>query len=191
MEVRERERGREVRSARRQGLLRRNRAHLFLPLPQSRFSLRPGKMARECNASSLIEYSDLCLGPDPPADCYPSVKSTPAASSFAVVFHTLNIFFGLNGNLLTLLSIPYARRQRRFGFQARDCYFSPPYNVLITEGFLFNRHLWNTSMLSLSTVYSKAHLSICACWISISCQRVVPQNSKFFLRVDKRPFNPA
>ena len=28
----------------------------------------------ECNSSSLIEYSDLCLRDDPPSDCYPSVK---------------------------------------------------------------------------------------------------------------------
>ena len=34
------------------------------------------------------------------------------------MFHTLNIFFGISGNLLTLLSIPYARKMRRFGFQA-------------------------------------------------------------------------
>ena len=30
--------------------------------------------AMECNSSSLIEYSDLCLRDDPPADCYPDVK---------------------------------------------------------------------------------------------------------------------
>ena len=30
--------------------------------------------ATECNSSSLIEYSDLCLREDPPDDCYPSVK---------------------------------------------------------------------------------------------------------------------
>ena len=29
----------------------------------------------ECNASSVIEYSSLCLGIDPPQDCYPSVKA--------------------------------------------------------------------------------------------------------------------
>ena len=28
-----------------------------------------------CNVSSIIEYSTLCLGEDPPEDCYPSVKS--------------------------------------------------------------------------------------------------------------------
>ena len=28
----------------------------------------------ECNSSSLIEYSDLCLRDDPPSDCYPDVK---------------------------------------------------------------------------------------------------------------------
>ena len=37
------------------------------------------------------------------------------------MFHTLNIFFGISGNLLTLLSIPYARKRRRFGFQASSC----------------------------------------------------------------------
>ena len=30
--------------------------------------------ALECNASRVIEYSDLCLGADPPPDCYPGVK---------------------------------------------------------------------------------------------------------------------
>ena len=48
------------------------------------------------------------------------IQSNQGASALAMIFHTLNIFFGLSGNLLTLLSIPYARRQRRFGFQARD-----------------------------------------------------------------------
>ena len=47
------------------------------------------------------------------------LQSNQGASALAVVFHTLNIFFGLSGNLLTLLSIPYARLQRRFGFQVR------------------------------------------------------------------------
>ena len=31
-------------------------------------------LASECNASRVIEYSDLCLGANPPPDCYPGVK---------------------------------------------------------------------------------------------------------------------
>ena len=34
-----------------------------------------GEEMAECNASSVIEYSDLCLGLDPPPDCYPGVKA--------------------------------------------------------------------------------------------------------------------
>ena len=37
-------------------------------------SAAPMAPAMECNSSSLIEYSDLCLRDDPPADCYPDVK---------------------------------------------------------------------------------------------------------------------
>ena len=70
-----------------------------------------------CNESNIIEYSDLCLNEDPPQDCYPSLESTPHVTALSLIFHSFNIFLGLAGNLLTLLSIPYARYRRRFGFQ--------------------------------------------------------------------------
>ena len=70
-----------------------------------------------CNESSIIEYSSLCLGNDPPEDCYPKVKST-VVMALNVSFQTANILFGVGGNLLTLLAIPYARRRRCFGFKS-------------------------------------------------------------------------
>ena len=77
-----------------------------------------------CNASRILEYSDLCVGADPPPDCYPSVKDKPGLVTVAVAFHALNTVLGIGGNLLTLLAIPYARHRRRFGFQGRYCYFT-------------------------------------------------------------------
>lgn len=76
--------------------------------------------ATVCNASNVIEYSDLCVGDDPPEDCYPSVKDKAGLVSVALVFHALNIVLGIGGNLLTLLAIPYARHRRRFGFQGSN-----------------------------------------------------------------------
>ena len=70
-----------------------------------------------CNESSIIEYSSLCLGDEPPEDCYPNVKST-VVMALNVSFQTANILFGVSGNLLTLLAIPYARRRHRFGFKS-------------------------------------------------------------------------
>ena len=40
-----------------------------------------------CNASSIIEYSDLCVGDDPPPDCYPSVKDKPGLVTVAMVIY--------------------------------------------------------------------------------------------------------
>ena len=49
-----------------------------LPPPRTESLRRPAEegeeTALECNASRVIEYSDLCLGADPPPDCYPGVK---------------------------------------------------------------------------------------------------------------------
>ena len=73
-----------------------------------------------CNSSSIIKYSNLCVGDDPPEDCYPSVKDKDSLVSIAMVFHVLNTGVGVGGNLLTLLSIPYARYRRRFGFQGSN-----------------------------------------------------------------------
>ena len=70
-----------------------------------------------CNESSIIEYSDLCLNDNPPRDCYPDLESTNNVTALSLAFQTFNIFLGLAGNLLTLVSIPYARYRRRFGFQ--------------------------------------------------------------------------
>ena len=72
-----------------------------------------------CNVSSIIEYSTLCLGDDPPEDCYPSVKSQ-AIISLNIISQTINIILGVSGNLLTLLSVPYARNRRQFGFKRSD-----------------------------------------------------------------------
>ena len=69
-----------------------------------------------CNVSSIIEYSTLCLGEDPPEDCYPSVKSQ-ALISLNIISQTINIILGVSGNLLTLLAVPYARKRRQFGFK--------------------------------------------------------------------------
>jgi hypothetical protein len=68
-----------------------------------------------CNASDVIEYSNICLDKDPPDNCYPNYSSLAAAIWQA--FLVLNIIVGLTGNLLTLLSIPYAKCHQRFGFR--------------------------------------------------------------------------
>lgn len=68
-----------------------------------------------CNSSNVIEYSDLCLSDTPPDDCYPDYN--PLTAALWVAFLVLNIFVGLTGNLLTLLSIPYAKYHQRFGFR--------------------------------------------------------------------------
>ena len=70
-----------------------------------------------CNESNIIKYSNLCLSDDPPKDCFPSLESTNNVIALSLAFQAFNIFLGLAGNLLTLLSIPYARYRRRFGFQ--------------------------------------------------------------------------
>ena len=80
-----------------------------------------------CNESNIIEYSILCLGDDPPADCYPNVWS-PVVVALNISFQTLNILFGVSGNLLTLLAIPYAYRRRRFGFRSSS---DDPMNLYI------------------------------------------------------------
>ena len=72
-----------------------------------------------CNVSNIIAYSTLCLGEDPPEDCYPSVKSQ-AIISLNIISQTINIILGVSGNLLTLLSVPYARNRRQFGFKRSD-----------------------------------------------------------------------
>ena len=72
-----------------------------------------------CNVSNIIAYSTLCLGEDPPEDCYPSVKSQ-AIISLNIISQTINIILGISGNLLTLLSVPYARNRRQFGFKRSD-----------------------------------------------------------------------
>ena len=69
-----------------------------------------------CNASSVIEYSKLCLGDDPPEDCYPKVKSSTIVA-LNIMSQTVIILIGVGGNLLTLLSVPYARNRRLFGFK--------------------------------------------------------------------------
>ena len=72
-----------------------------------------------CNVSSIIEYSSLCLGADPPEDCYPRVKSQ-GIISLNIISQTINIILGVSGNLLTLLSVPFARNRRQFGFKRSD-----------------------------------------------------------------------
>jgi hypothetical protein len=67
-----------------------------------------------CNESNIIDYSAVCLGKDPPDDCYPDKNDLH--NSIWVAFLMLNIFIGLTGNLLTLLSIPYAMYHKKFGF---------------------------------------------------------------------------
>ena len=72
-----------------------------------------------CNVSSIIAYSTLCLGEDPPEDCYPSVKSQ-GVISLNIISQTINIILGVTGNILTLLSVPFARNRRQFGFKRSD-----------------------------------------------------------------------
>ncbi len=64
-----------------------------------------------CNASNLLEYSVLCLGDEPPDDCYPTDNETE--KGLATVFQIVNVVVGIAGNLLTLLAIPYAKRHQR------------------------------------------------------------------------------
>jgi hypothetical protein len=71
-----------------------------------------------CNASTIIEYNTLCIANDPPDDCYPDTN--PLINMISAVFLTLNIIIGLTGNLLTLLSIPYAKNRKRFGFSGSE-----------------------------------------------------------------------
>ena len=72
-----------------------------------------------CNVSSIIAYSTLCLGDNPPEDCYPSVQSQ-GIISLNIISQTINIILGISGNLLTLLSVPFARNRRQFGFKRSD-----------------------------------------------------------------------
>ncbi len=65
-----------------------------------------------CSADRLLEYSDLCLGDDPPVDCYPAQNA--ASDAFLSVFQAVNIVLGVAGNLLTLMSIPYAKKRQRY-----------------------------------------------------------------------------
>ena len=69
-----------------------------------------------CNESSILEYSTLCLGEDPPQDCYPGVMSQ-GFISLNIILQTTNIIFGVSGNLLTLLSVPWACKRKLFGFK--------------------------------------------------------------------------
>jgi hypothetical protein len=67
-----------------------------------------------CNRSNTVEYSALCLGDNPPDDCYPYMD--PITYIVWLTFLVLNMLPGLIGNLLTLLSIPYAMCHQRLGF---------------------------------------------------------------------------
>jgi hypothetical protein len=71
-----------------------------------------------CNSSNIVAYNTLCIGDNPPDDCYPD--KNPVNNLMWAVFLTLNIFIGLAGNLLTLLSIPYAKYRKKFGFSRSE-----------------------------------------------------------------------
>jgi hypothetical protein len=49
-----------------------------------------------------------------PDDCYP--KNNPHINHIWAALLGINMVFGLTGNLLTLLSIPYAKHRKAFGF---------------------------------------------------------------------------
>ena len=72
-----------------------------------------------CNESSILKYSALCLGEDPPQDCYPGVLSQ-GIISLNIISQTINMIFGVTGNLLTLLSVPWACKRELFGFKHSD-----------------------------------------------------------------------
>jgi hypothetical protein len=71
-----------------------------------------------CNTYTVVEYSSLCLGNNPPDDCYPdkNLLSNTIWSGFLLV----NIFIGLSENLLTLVAVPYAKYRKKFGFSRSE-----------------------------------------------------------------------
>ena len=64
-----------------------------------------------CAPETLLNYSVLCLGTDPPLDCYPA-KEKPDSITFNAV-QLVILGCGLFGNLATLTAIPYAMRCKR------------------------------------------------------------------------------
>jgi hypothetical protein len=71
-----------------------------------------------CNTSTVVKYSTLCLGNNPPDDCYP--EKNPIDNTIWSAFLILNIFVGLTGNLLTLVAVPYAKYRKKFGFSRSE-----------------------------------------------------------------------
>ena len=67
-----------------------------------------------CNSTTLLELSSLCLEPNPPSVCYPARGVDHDAIRIGLsVANVVIIMFGVLGNSLTLLAIPYARRHQR------------------------------------------------------------------------------
>ncbi len=69
-----------------------------------------------CSPKTLLNYSRLCLGLDgtselPPADCYPD-RWDPANAAMNLV-EVANLTVGILGNLVTLLSVPFAMAHQR------------------------------------------------------------------------------
>jgi hypothetical protein len=99
-----------------------------------------------CNASTIIEYNTLCFSNDPPEDCYPD--KNPLSNIICAVFLTLNIFIGLAGNLLTLLSIPYAKYRKKFGFSHSET----------TSLYIRNLALWDFLFCALAAPSHVLHV---------------------------------
>jgi hypothetical protein len=96
--------------------------------------------------SSIIEYSALCLGDNPPDDCYPH---NPIADTVYMVFLVLNMLTGLKGNLLTLLSIPYAKCHQRLGFSRE---------MDLTTLYILNLAILDFLFCAVATHFSVLHI---------------------------------
>jgi hypothetical protein len=99
-----------------------------------------------CNASSIIEYSTICLGDDPADDCYPDKNLLN--NIICAMFLTINILIGLAGNLLTLLSIPYAKYRKKFGFSHSET----------TSIYILNLAMWDFLFCALAAPSHVLHV---------------------------------
>ena len=68
-----------------------------------------------CNASLLVEFSDLCLSqPNFTSHCFPTEYYNLRIA--VGVWSIISGFVGFAGNLLTIIAIPYAAKNNQYVF---------------------------------------------------------------------------
>ncbi len=101
-----------------------------------------------CRPETVLNYSALCLGDDPPADCFPDKGSMQN-----IAYHTLKLVFiscGLIGNLATLLAIPHAMWCKKYIRRSRLIHYKP---CCISSRFGFKPEIDSTTVYILNLAF--------------------------------------